>query len=545
MNEAGPTTAVRDAPDGSVEPTPSGRFVAGCARHEFWLWSALVLVPFAVLLVKLVTDGPYANWGDNALTEMQVRDVPRLLVGPYSRFGFHHPGPMFAWLLAVPYRLLGSDVRGLNLGALVINGAAVVGTGWVAWRRGGRLLLLATYLGLALLLRQVGADFVRQPWNPYATVLPFALFLFLMWELSRARRWALPAGVVVGSFLVQSHVAYGPAVGVLAIGAVAMAFPVERTRWREHGGDARRAFLRTVALAAAVGLVLWLPPLVDQVVNRPGNLREVLTFQRESHPGHPAHTIGEGAALVGRQIGSFPAWLAGGDLGGDGTFSGASVPALVGAEAFVAAAVVAWRRRAWDALRFGVLTVLSLAVGAIAVSRIIDPIYEYLVRWTEIGGIAVWWFVAVVASGEPIRNERARWYRAASVVLAIALVAVVGSNTARTAQLEAPGGSKEPEVVALTDAIRSSLGGARAVALSSASSDSWATEFGVGVELERRGIDVTYEPRLAFAVGEDRAGRPPPDAVRFYFTTDPAQPVPAGATRVASAAGITVYRLPR
>src|SRR5689334_7708759 len=45
----------------------------------------------------------------------------RLLVGPYSRFSWHHPGPIYFYLLAPFYKALGSRTIGLEVGALAIN----------------------------------------------------------------------------------------------------------------------------------------------------------------------------------------------------------------------------------------------------------------------------------------------------------------------------------------------------------------------------------------------------------------------------------------
>src|SRR5690348_17774394 len=42
----------------------------------------------------------------------------QLLVGPYSRYGWHHPGPLYFYLLAPVYTLAGKSTPGLSAGAL-------------------------------------------------------------------------------------------------------------------------------------------------------------------------------------------------------------------------------------------------------------------------------------------------------------------------------------------------------------------------------------------------------------------------------------------
>src|SRR5215471_15570875 len=86
---------------------------------------ALALLPIAVLLTRV----GFQDWhpaGDAAVLALRVAEVGTShtpLVGPYSRFGWAHPGPMLAYSLALPYRVLGN--RGLLVGSLAISGLSV------------------------------------------------------------------------------------------------------------------------------------------------------------------------------------------------------------------------------------------------------------------------------------------------------------------------------------------------------------------------------------------------------------------------------------
>ncbi|MFI5372597.1 MAG: hypothetical protein ACHQ52_13660, partial [Candidatus Eisenbacteria bacterium] len=101
----------------------------------------LALVPFVASAIALVAGvgGDYHPQADQALIEMQIRDIGHLpvLLGPYSRFGWFHPGPALFYVLWLPYRLTGSSSASIQFAALVVNGAAVVGIALVARRRGG------------------------------------------------------------------------------------------------------------------------------------------------------------------------------------------------------------------------------------------------------------------------------------------------------------------------------------------------------------------------------------------------------------------------
>src|SRR5689334_6699276 len=134
---------------------------------------AIVLVPLVASAVNMVVrGGNYHPWGDIALFELTVRDVGHhaVLVGAYSRFGWWHPGPLEFYALALPYRLVAGWSGGLPVGALLINGAAIVGIAYVAHRRAGTRLVLWALLVTVLLVRTFGTNAVRYAWNPYVTV---------------------------------------------------------------------------------------------------------------------------------------------------------------------------------------------------------------------------------------------------------------------------------------------------------------------------------------------------------------------------------------
>jgi len=98
----------------------------------------LALLPLAVSAVFVVaTKGAtYTPTADNALIELNTRDVGHhpVLVGLVSRDGWSHPGPVLFYLLATPYRLMGSSSIALSVGAIAINAAAIAGMAVVACR---------------------------------------------------------------------------------------------------------------------------------------------------------------------------------------------------------------------------------------------------------------------------------------------------------------------------------------------------------------------------------------------------------------------------
>jgi hypothetical protein len=388
------------------------------------LVGTVVLVPFVAFLVWTLTTSNHSG-GDIALTEIAVRDVGGAhtpLLGAYSRYRWHHPGPLLFYALAVPYRVLGRDGSALAAGAVLVNGLAVGGSMLVLWRRGRVGGLVVGGLAIAVLLHSLGGVVIASPWNPVATVLPMLLFVLLVWSVTCGDVWMLPIVVAVGSFLAQTHVG---SVGVVGAGVVAAGVTVVVTR------RARRSDRRLWIVSAVVGAVLWIPPVVDASAHRGGNLRALVSFWTSAHD----HVTGwsRAARIVGAELAVDPPWITGrlpkkGFL--PGVDPGWTVPVL--AVVFVVALVVAARRARPDALRLGGVTIAFALVAWVSVARIVDEPFDYLVRWTELTGVLVWltvgWTVLELVRGvEPVRARRTVGALGALLVATTLAVTVVSS----------------------------------------------------------------------------------------------------------------------
>lgn len=360
----------------------------------------LTVGPLVLSLVHLLTavGGDYHPHGDLATSEMYVRDLGRylLVVGPYSRDGWFHPGPAFFYLFVVPYRLLGGSSLGLPAGAVLVNGASVVGMALIARRRGGMPALLCTLVACSLLLRAFGFEpFLRSAWNPHITVLSYGLLLFLTWAMLCGDRWALPVATFVASFLAQTHIAYvALALPLLGLGVAAFLAPGLR-----HLAGSRRwaalARLRPALLAtSAVAAVMWVLPIYQQVTADPGNLRRIVRYFRE---GGETHTVGEAWRVLSAQYALLPEWLAGAS---DPTFLGeprymysAVLPVLL--VPVVVAAVALWRQGGTAARNLVGLWVFASVVGMVATVRTVGLMFAYRLGWAwvlgMVGGIIVLW----------------------------------------------------------------------------------------------------------------------------------------------------------
>lgn len=151
-----------------------------------------------------------------------------LLVGPYSRFGWNHPGPMYFYLLAPGYVLSGYREESLLVTVLALNLISIAAMLLVARRYGGPVPAYALMACLALLYFRASSapgwdfgDLLSNSWNPLAPMLPFALALLLSAALAAGHLNVLPALVLVGSFVVQTHVAFLPVTAAVVLSAAA------------------------------------------------------------------------------------------------------------------------------------------------------------------------------------------------------------------------------------------------------------------------------------------------------------------------------------
>lgn len=423
---------------------------------------AIVVAPFVVALAALTRLGDHVRpWGDLALIETSVRAVGSrsVLLGPYSQWGWRHPGPLYFYLLAAPYRLLGSNYWGLFVGSVLIAALSALGVVLLAARRGGRGLAVWSAAVVLVFLGAAG-ELAVDAWNPRVTMLPFALALMLAWTAAARDLWAVPIFAAVATFVVQTHLEYGLSLGAVAVALLAVvAWDARRSRRDATTWPSRRRTLRwTAGLTAAILAALWLPALVDQVLHDPGNAHAIVSFFG-SHSGD--HSLGAGARQVGAFLGAIPARVADGTtLHGAAARTLVSWPTLVSTGALMGAALVAWRRQARDlALLVGLVT-LVLGCSVISVSRIVGPISEYLVAWIAAIGIPLWiaagWAAAMAMPSDWLGQMPALARRGLTAI-SVAALAVLAIDAASSLNQIGDPAPTTITATAMTDAVRGRL----------------------------------------------------------------------------------------
>jgi hypothetical protein len=434
----------------TVEPDPAdGPDGAPSAPHgdRRWLVAAalfaLVGLPFVVAAVTLRRPQWYPVL-DLAMTELRLRDVGAQhtpLIGLPGRIGpslmeqGSHPGPLSFYLLTPFYRAFGSSSWAMQAGTIVLDLAALGAALGIAARRGGTRLVVAVGCILALLSVGYGLTALTQPWNPYLPLLWWVVFLLAVWSVLCDDVAMLPVAVAAGSLCAQTHVPYlGLAVGVGSIAVLAAARAWLRAA---PGSDERRRVARWGATALLVGGVLWIPPLVDQAINDPGNLRALQDHLVTPSGSDAPVGVGRGVELALRHLD-----VAGfvGEARADGTLVDASahtdgslVPGIVLLAVWLAAALVARRLGPPALVRLHLVVAAGLVFGVVSISRILGKEWYYLMLWawgvTALLVLSVGW-TAAVGIGRLDQRGRPRAAWALGGVVAATVLAVIVAVTA-------------------------------------------------------------------------------------------------------------------
>ncbi len=351
------------------------------ATAHLAVWVA-AFVPTFVVLAR-----GWAPLGDDAAIAIRAHQVltrhPPLVgfsttTADASGHRLHDLGPALFWLLALPVRA--DPLRGLVWGAALLGAVVLSVAVEAVWSTGRWFGCLVVAFAAADYLWRVPAVPANPAWNAYFPI-PFLLAsLALAWVVATGALGWWPALVATGSVAAQTHLVYVPVAAILVVGAPVLGLATR--------GRPRR--VRSLALGAAVGILLWLPPLVQQLGGQ-GNLAAVAD-DRTAHEGLDLGLRAVALAgvppplwLRGEPIGFYPVF---GALGNRRPLSGALVVA-----ALVALAVVAWRRQRRDlavcaAVAIGACGGTLAAFALVPTANAVNVVYVVCVLWAV--SLACW-----------------------------------------------------------------------------------------------------------------------------------------------------------
>ena len=246
---------------------------------------------------------------------------------------------------------------------------------------------------------------VVSPWNPLVVIFPLLLLLMLC-AGAMARSALSAAGVlVVGSFVVQTDISTLPlvamamfvALGTWVVGAV------RRRRGASTSASSRPVPLRTTGtvgravIAGALGLVvlMWVPPVVQQFTNHPGNMTLLYRYFTSGQAGHSWSTAFGATAAASAVLVVGPSEVMLKALQGSQPNQVLAALVLVATVAVsLGAAVIGHRTKSGFPAALGLLGVLGCIAVVVGVTHLIGHLYGYLVMWAVVLPV-----VALLAAG--------------------------------------------------------------------------------------------------------------------------------------------------
>jgi hypothetical protein len=463
-------------------------------------------------------DATYAAAGDFALIESYTIHATngRQFLGPYSRFGWNHPGPLYFYVIAPFYVLSGHRAAGLSAGALALNLGSLLAMIWVLLRM-GRGVLAVVMASLSVVFMWRAETLVASQWNPHVVVLPIMALIVISAGMMTGRIWLLPAVALVATFIVQTHIGLAPTVlAVSAVGTISGALVLTH---RFPGGGTR--LWPPVNVTLWLLAVLWLLPIAQQLLGMPGNLTALWTFFILEERSGQAFVTGFRAwsdmlsALL--RPDTYVPW--GGELDvGEVWWSGPWAILQVTGVAAVAVRAALVREQFRFALA-GLLVVASL-LALWSATRIEGDIRDHLVFWIAGIGVlntAVMVDAIIVGVWRRARSVTARVTGVMSILLFV-VAASIGFRQLHLVTLRSYAPGIEPLAARrLADGIAMHDIGKPLVRIDH---PAWGIAAGVLLQFQKRGTPFAVDDAWTFMFGDSAAPRGDEASVLTFATRE-------------------------
>ncbi|MFD3596277.1 hypothetical protein ACFWU5_26455 [Nocardia sp. NPDC058640] len=214
--------------------------------------------------------------GDAATVSIQVLAAKdfELLVGNYSRVGFHHPGPGLIyvqafgeWLFYDVSSLVPSPWNGQAIAILLFNAAMMALVSSIVYSWYPSWMLIAGLGGASLLFVTVYPELLSQLWFPYVYFAPFLVFLVAVSSVVAGRTEHLWIVALAGGLLIHGHAEFLFFVTLLGGAALYLV-----RRWELP------VAVRDWWLVGAVVVLFAFPIRLNTMLNYPGELPKYFVY---------------------------------------------------------------------------------------------------------------------------------------------------------------------------------------------------------------------------------------------------------------------------
>jgi hypothetical protein len=441
-------------------------------RSRLWRRLALVMLAICGLLAAVdVARGAAPTWpiADAAVIEMYTIHAlhGQQLLGPYSQFGWHHPGPAMFYLLVPFYLAGGPTMVSLNAGALAINLISIVAIAWVVWRNTQTTPVLTIALGCLMFLYLLRVHVVMaSAWNPHIGILPLLALIIMCAALAAGDVRLLPASALFASFIGQAHIGLVPVTAAVVVAALVFLAACREPGRRPGSTDPgrRRSLAVWANLTAWLLVPVWVLPVAEELTQTPGNMTLVWRFfSGVGRTGQPVEAAFRAAAdmLLGVFRPDFhPAW---GWLVRPSPSVWPVALAVLETVALAAVGLWAWRAHRRFHAMLAALCGLASIVAFWSATRIFGEIVDHDVFWASaLGSIGVAIILGAVASkGDrwlSVRFPTGEITAAMCVVFAVASIALGFGELRTLEQRSHTLDAEQTAVRALTRDVRIGLG---------------------------------------------------------------------------------------
>ncbi len=267
----------------------SSSVVAACVA------AAAFLVALLIINHSLFTT-PIHAYSDFAANGQEIERAKhfRQMLGNYSRWGFHHPGPafMYIWAFGEAFfreflHLVPANMNAHILTIILLNTAFLFGTIGILARRCTSRLFVPVALGLSLffiyvLNQTVAGSAILSIWMPHVLLFPFLFFVAVSAVVAIGEVSKLPWLVLTGLLLLHGHAAQPLFVGGLTIMSLV-------TLWLVRGRivglrPLLQESLQSLLVSLVLVVIFALPIVVDVFLHHPNNVQAIMAYNAQ-HQG--------------------------------------------------------------------------------------------------------------------------------------------------------------------------------------------------------------------------------------------------------------------